>query len=56
MAIDLVAKRETWRSWDGKLYDATEPSLNDVKARFIPYYLWDNRAPGEMLVWLRAQR
>ena len=42
--------------WDGKLYDAAEPVLEDTKARFVPYHLWDNRAPGEMLVWVRAER
>ena len=20
--------------------------------RFVPYYLWDNRAPGQMKVWV----
>ena len=29
---------------------ATEPG----DARLVPYHLWDNRAPGEMLVWFRA--
>jgi DUF1680 family protein len=56
VAIDIAAKRETWGDWNGSLYRATEPVFEDTKARFIPYYLWDNRAPGEMLVWVRTQK
>ncbi|MEI4482510.1 MULTISPECIES: glycoside hydrolase family 127 protein [unclassified Phyllobacterium] len=56
VAIDLKAKREVWNDWQGKLYDTGEPTLKDTTARFLPYYLWDNREPGEMLVWVRAQR
>jgi DUF1680 family protein len=22
----------------------------------VPYHLWDNREPGEMLVWVRAEQ
>ncbi|MGO7932241.1 hypothetical protein ACC723_38440, partial [Rhizobium ruizarguesonis] len=25
-------------------------------ARFVPYHLWDNRATGEMLVWVQSDR
>lgn len=56
VAIDVKGKRETWPDWDGKLYATAKPSLEDTTARFVPYHLWDNRAPGEMLVWIRAQR
>jgi DUF1680 family protein len=27
-----------------------------VQIRAVPYFAWDNRAPGEMLVWLREQQ
>lgn len=56
VAIDVKAKREVWSDWQGKLYDTSEPTLKDTTARFLPYYLWDNREPGEMLVWVRAQK
>lgn len=56
VAIDIPAKREHWPEWNGKLYDAGQPSLEDATARFVPYHLWDNRDPGEMLVWIRIQR
>lgn len=56
VAIDAKARREVWSDWDGKLYDAGAPTLQDTTVRFLPYYLWDNREPGEMLVWVRAQK
>jgi DUF1680 family protein len=57
IAIDLDAKRERWcTDWEGKLYDTVYPTLEETKVRFVPYHLWDNRAPGEMLVWVRAQQ
>ncbi|WP_117191564.1 glycoside hydrolase family 127 protein [Rhizobium terrae] len=56
VAIDLKARREQWADWTGKLYDTEKPTLEETSVRFIPYHLWDNRAPGEMLVWVRTQR
>jgi DUF1680 family protein len=56
VVIDIAAKRETWGDWNGSLYRADDPALEETKARFIPYYLWDNREPGEMLVWVRTQK
>jgi DUF1680 family protein len=56
VAIDLKARRERWGDWTGKLYDTEKPTLEETSVRFVPYHLWDNRAPGEMLVWVRVQR
>ncbi|HHW70678.1 MAG TPA: hypothetical protein GX392_04970, partial [Clostridiales bacterium] len=28
-------------------------TYNTSKLTFIPYYAWDNRGMGEMLVWVR---
>lgn len=56
VAIDIDARRERWPGWDGKLYGTEKPELETTTARFVPYHLWDNRAPGEMLVWVRTQR
>lgn len=39
----------------GALYSQTPPSRKAVTLTAIPYYLWDNREPGEMLVWLRRE-
>jgi DUF1680 family protein len=38
---------------DRSLYSLTPPSTVPCAIKMIPYYAWDNRAPGEMLVWLR---
>lgn len=54
IAIDLPAQRERWADWDGKLYDTRPPTMEDTTVRLVPYHLWDNRAPGQMQVWMRA--
>jgi DUF1680 family protein len=41
--------------WDNDLYRNQPPLLQPVELTAIPYYAWDNRAPGEMRVWLRAR-
>jgi DUF1680 family protein len=38
--------------WAGALYRAAPPSRRPAELTAIPYYLWDNREPGEMLVWI----
>jgi uncharacterized protein len=40
--------------WDGKLYRREQPVTKPVEITAVPYYAWDNRAPGEMRVWLRS--
>jgi DUF1680 family protein len=54
VAVDVPILRETWAAGDS-LYRDGAPVLEKAKGRLIPYYLWDNRAAGEMLVWLRAK-
>jgi DUF1680 family protein len=42
--------------WDGQLYRRNAPPVTrpiDILA--VPYYAWDNRSPGEMRVWFRAE-
>jgi DUF1680 family protein len=56
IAIELPARREQWLQRDGKLYDSRPPDRVETTARLVPYHLWDNREPGEMLVWIRAER
>ena len=36
------------------LYRTAPPRTEPGTARLVPYHLWDNRAPGEMLVWFRT--
>ena len=53
--VTLTATAEAERSddWDGDLYRSTPPAREPITLKAIPYYAWDNRDPGEMLVWLR---
>lgn len=37
------------------LYAPEAPTREATAIRAVPYYAWDNRAHGEMLVWLRAE-
>jgi hypothetical protein len=38
--------------WNGALYRPEAPKTTSVKFTAIPYYLWCNRGPGQMLVWI----
>jgi len=41
--------------WENRLYQREEGITSEpVDVTAIPYYAWDNREPGEMLVWLRT--
>lgn len=40
-------------SWDNVLYRPAEMRLKPVTIKAVPYGLWGNRTPGEMIVWLR---
>ncbi len=56
IAIDLPVLREVAEGWGDALYGDAVPTAKPDTARMVPYHLWDNREPGEMLVWLRADR
>jgi DUF1680 family protein len=56
VAIDIDVEREGTSDWGTPLYRRQAPSREKSMARLVPYHLWDNRSPGEMLVWLRADR
>jgi DUF1680 family protein len=50
------AKRYTPRVWNGSLYQPQSTTVMDSTEftfKAIPYFLWANRAPGEMRVWIR---
>lgn len=38
--------------WNGNLYRAAAPQYQPCTITAIPYYAWDNRQPGEMMVWI----
>lgn len=53
VALDLPVTRDE-ADWGDTLYRTAPPELKNATARFVPYPFWDNRTPGEMLVWVRA--
>ena len=57
VSIRADAVRENEDSWDEyELYrDGSANAETPVKALFIPYYAWNNRGDGEMLVWVREK-
>ena len=51
VALTGPAIRE--RSGSGELYADRAPEKQEINATAVPYYAWNNRGPGEMLVWVR---
>lgn len=45
------AQRAGAADWAGKLYQPARPT-DPVEITAVPYCVWDNRDPGEMVVWL----
>jgi DUF1680 family protein len=38
--------------WNGVLYRADQPEWTPTRLTAIPYYLWNNRGKGSMIVWI----
>ncbi|WP_431321012.1 glycoside hydrolase family 127 protein [Rhizobium sp. YTU87027] len=53
VALDIAVTKDE-SDWGATLYRTKPPAAGKGTARFVPYHLWDNRAPGEMLVWVRS--
>jgi DUF1680 family protein len=53
VTLGAEARADESEDWDGALYRMAPPRARDVAVRAVPYFAWDNREPGEMLVWLR---
>ena len=55
VTLTAPGKRISLEGWNGNLlyrhYRGTQKE--NQKLKFIPYYSWSNRTPGEMLVWVR---
>ncbi len=41
------------KDWQRDLYRATPPNTAPAQLTALPYYLWANREPGPMTVWIR---
>lgn len=51
--ITGTAKRRQLQPWQEELYRAEPAATEKIFFKAIPYFAWANRAPGEMLVWVR---
>lgn len=50
------AKVPTLDEWEGSLYlPDEEVGTEATRLTMVPYYSWDNRAPGKMRVWMRTE-
>ncbi|WP_299093355.1 beta-L-arabinofuranosidase domain-containing protein [uncultured Metabacillus sp.] len=41
--------------WENKLYSTNKPKNKPFQITAIPYYAWDNRASGQMRVWIHER-
>ncbi|MDD5677167.1 MAG: glycoside hydrolase family 127 protein [Kiritimatiellae bacterium] len=53
VVITGQAFRRNPEGWNDRLYRADQSKTRPVAIKAIPYFLWNNRKPGEMLVWIR---
>lgn len=55
VTIQAKGKRVSMAGWEGdSLYRTYKGKrFEDVELKFVPYYAWVNRTPGEMTVWIR---
>jgi hypothetical protein len=51
--ITTTGRRRALAGWKDTLYRPAQSKTKSVALKAIPYFLWGNRAPGEMLVWIR---
>ena len=52
--VTLTARaKAVAEDWGPDLYRTTPPRISDTTLTAIPYFLWCNRGPGPMSVWLR---
>ena len=53
VTLAAEAERDGAADWNGTLYRAEPPVTARAALKAVPYFAWDNREPGDMLVWLR---
>jgi DUF1680 family protein len=53
VAITGAARRLDRTDWKGALYRPAGSRTRAARIKAVPYCVWDNRKPGEMLVWIR---
>ena len=53
VTLSGTANREATAGWETSLYRSDPPAMEPATFKAVPYFAWDNRAPGDMQVWLR---
>jgi DUF1680 family protein len=54
MTVTGRAQRPITQAWENTLYKPAQPAeMEYFTLKAIPYFLWANRSPGEMRVWIR---
>ncbi|TGW05979.1 glycoside hydrolase family 127 protein, partial [Mesorhizobium sp. M2D.F.Ca.ET.145.01.1.1] len=53
VTLAATAQADAGDGWQDGLYRSEPPAKVETRLTAIPYFAWDNREPGEMLVWLR---
>lgn len=54
--VEVDAEVPTLDEWEGSLYlPDDETGGKSSRLTMVPYFSWDNREPGEMRVWTRAE-
>ena len=43
-------------STDALYTEYTKPAYKETALQFVPYFAWNNRGEGEMMVWVRGER
>ncbi|MGX9414941.1 glycoside hydrolase family 127 protein, partial [Mesorhizobium sp. 14Arga] len=51
--LSTIGSRAVAENWGSNLYRSEPPATEETMLKAVPYFAWDNRDPGEMLVWLR---
>lgn len=54
VTLSAEVEADVTADWAGKLYRTEPIKAEPVRIKAVPYFAWDNRGPGEMLVWLRG--
>ena len=53
VALEAEGCSATVEGWNDRLYRREPPELRSARFNAIPYFLWANREPGPMTVWIR---
>jgi len=53
VVITASGKRQKREDWKNALYRPAGAGMTPATIKAVPYFMWANRKPGEMLVWMR---